>query len=158
MDSIRLKKVQDWRKYREDQVQARASDMGSAPSGTQIAQPRLSFARPAVSRAESKPIVKEDSQSSDVKENQEDEDEYTNNPDQDLADVQEENKAAYNDQQFYEKTGFDDINKFMANKRKKLVVQQNAELLNSDDTGKSDTLKGIGIYVCALPSIVAAVD
>ena len=49
-DSIRLRKVQDWRNYREDQVQARSSDMGIAPDGTQIAQPRLAFAKPAVYR------------------------------------------------------------------------------------------------------------
>jgi DNA repair protein REV1 len=50
MDSIRLRKVQDWRNYREDQVLARSSDMGVAPDGTQIAQPRLAFAKPAVVR------------------------------------------------------------------------------------------------------------
>lgn len=50
MDSIRLRKLQDWRNYREDQVQARESDMGVAPDGTQLAQPRLPFAKPAVFR------------------------------------------------------------------------------------------------------------
>lgn len=43
LESIRDMKVKDWRHYREDQVAVRASDIGVAPAGTQIAQPKLSF-------------------------------------------------------------------------------------------------------------------
>jgi hypothetical protein len=38
----------------------------------------------------------------------------------------------------------------MANKRKKLVVQQDAELLHRSEEDRSDTLKGLGIYVRSL--------
>jgi hypothetical protein len=105
MDSIRLRKVQDWRNYREDQVEARASDMGTAPTGTRIAQPRLSFARPALPEEDKTPVKTELGQDS-KPESFADEEEYTNNPDQDLADDQAGSNAAYNGQQFYEKTGF----------------------------------------------------
>lgn len=52
MDSIRDQKVKDWRLYREDQTPVREEDVGVAPAGTQIAQPRLAFqARPTPSAA-----------------------------------------------------------------------------------------------------------
>jgi DNA repair protein REV1 len=52
MDSIRDQKIKDWRLYREDQTPVREEDVGVAPSGTQIVQPRLAFqARPTSSVA-----------------------------------------------------------------------------------------------------------
>lgn len=103
MDSIKLGKVQDWRHYREDQVEVRPSDFGTAPSGTQIAQPRLSFARPALARGDSKPAIGKEEVASIV----EDAEEYTANPDRELQEKQAE-EHAYGDQQFYEKTGFNE--------------------------------------------------
>ena len=44
MESIRDKKIKDWRNYREDQTPVRETDVGIAPAGTQIAQPKLAFA------------------------------------------------------------------------------------------------------------------
>jgi hypothetical protein len=65
----------------------------------------LSFARPAHPREDKKPVKTELAQH--VRpESTADEEEYTNNPDQDLADDQAGSNAAYNGQQFYEKTGF----------------------------------------------------
>lgn len=50
LESIRDQKIKDWRLYREDQTPVREEDVGVAPAGTQIAQPRLSFqARPTAS-------------------------------------------------------------------------------------------------------------
>lgn len=47
LETIRDQKVKDWRLYREDQTPVREEDVGVAPAGTQIAQPRLAFqARP----------------------------------------------------------------------------------------------------------------
>lgn len=43
LDSIRDQKIKDWRLYREDQTPVRQEDVGVAPAGTQIAQPRLAF-------------------------------------------------------------------------------------------------------------------
>lgn len=51
MDTLRDKKIKDWRGYREDMAPVRDSDIGIAPAGTQIAQPRLAFAAPAVVKA-----------------------------------------------------------------------------------------------------------
>lgn len=48
LETIRDQKVKDWRLYREDQTPVREEDVGVAPAGTQIAQPRLAFSsRPA---------------------------------------------------------------------------------------------------------------
>lgn len=43
MESIRDQKIKDWRLYREDQTPVNIEDIGIAPSGTQIVQPRLAF-------------------------------------------------------------------------------------------------------------------
>lgn len=43
LETIRDQKVKDWRLYREDQTPVREEDIGVAPAGTQIAQPRLAF-------------------------------------------------------------------------------------------------------------------
>lgn len=106
-DSIRLRKVQDWRNYREDQVQARDSDMGKAPIGTQIAQPRLTFARPTQLQADSKPVIEKQEQTP-IPEAAKEAEEYTANPDVELEANQIDQHTAYENQQFYQKTGFDE--------------------------------------------------
>ena len=50
LDSIRDETIKDWRHYREDQTPVRETDIGIAPAGTQIAQPKLAFAATAQAR------------------------------------------------------------------------------------------------------------
>lgn len=84
----------------------------------------------------------------DEEEQDEDEDEITFNPDRELAAAQyASGKHDYEDQGFYGSIKFGEFGKYMANKRRKLSVQQGAFRLNADETSKSELLKGLRIHV-----------
>ena len=106
----------------------------------------LSLARPAPVRADRDALVQDDCQWSDVHASTSDE-EYTYNPDQELEDIQADKHAAYEGQAQYGRIDFGQFGKYMANKRRKLVVQQDAGLLNKSDEHKSTVLAGLRIYV-----------
>jgi hypothetical protein len=78
---------------------------------------------------------------------EDDEDEeFTFNPDQELQEAQAE-QHGYEDAQFYEKVNFGEFSKYMANKRRKLGVQQGAFKKNAKDGETSGLLKGLRIHV-----------
>lgn len=74
--------------------------------------------------------------------------EFTYNPDAELEDIQADLHAAYQEgQAMYEKIGFGEFGRYMANKRRKLGVQQGAARQNADEEEKSELLKGLRIHV-----------
>lgn len=79
-------------------------------------------------------------------ENDDDEEEITFNPDMELQDAQAA-QHGYESAQFYEKINFGEFSKYMANKRRKLGVQQGAFKLNAKEGETSSVLKGLRIHV-----------
>lgn len=79
-------------------------------------------------------------------EEDDDEEEITFNPDMELQDAQAA-QHGYESAQFYEKINFGEFSKYMANKRRKLGVQQGAFKLNAKEDETSSVLKGLRIHV-----------